>query len=155
MIEIYEASEEDIVRILEIEQESISPPWTHGALLSEIYRDDSFFAVAVGERKAGLRNPEPGIEDILGFVILRRAADEGELFQIAVDKAERARGIANILMTAALEYADNNALNSVYLEVRKGNGAAIALYQKHGFTSVRQRKDYYSSPVEDAVIMRR
>jgi len=37
------AAEADMPRILEIERESISPPWTHGALLGEMYREDSFF----------------------------------------------------------------------------------------------------------------
>ena len=147
MIIVTAATEDDMPRILEIEHESISPPWTHGALLSEIYREDSFFAIAV--------NSEPGAEcgAILGFVILRQAADECELFQIAVGIASRHSGIADILMAAALRYAADNALKSVYLEVRGSNSAALALYKKHGFKAVRQRKGYYSEPVEDAVIM--
>ena len=197
MIKVSIATEEDISRLLEIEMEMFSPPWSHGALLSEIYRDDSFFAVAVtdnAQHKIHSSHPQNrrevisqefsahdsgsfikdestdyyGVspsakakeavrEDavIVGFIILRRAADEGELFQIAVDKAARRRGIADMLMSAALEYAGDNALKSLYLEVRKSNDAAIALYKKHGFKTVRHRKDYYISPIEDAVIMRR
>jgi len=141
VIRIIAATEDDMSRILEIEQESISPPWTHGALLSEIFKDDSFFAAAVEDGKA------------LGFVILRHLQDEGEILQIAVDKAARQRGIADLLMTAAFEYVKENSLKSVFLEVRKSNKAAICLYEKHGFKSLRQRKDYYSSPTEDAIVM--
>jgi len=43
----------------------------------------------------------------------------------------------------------------VFLEVRKSNEAAIALYKKHGYKPVGLRKNYYTSPVEDAVIMAR
>ena len=181
------ATERDIGGILVIEQDAISPPWTHGALLSEIYRDDSFFAVArvvahvcsagaaddAFGRASG--STEDGADsssndsadgadgadsasacaDVSGFLILRRMGDDGELLQIAVDRASRRCGLAGSLMTAMLEYASANALSSVFLEVRKSNDAAISLYKKFGFTTVRVRRNYYSHPDEDAVVMAR
>jgi len=163
MISISLATENDIIRILEIEWEAISPPWTHGALLNEIYREDSFFALAVtsetgfAERSvtgmAGTQSGEQKSYAIHGFVILRCLADEGELLQIAVDKAFRRRGVADALMDATLLYASENLLKPVFLEVRKSNEAAIMLYKKHGFKSVRLRKNYYSNPFEDALVM--
>jgi len=141
VIKIVNAKEDDMSRILEIEQESISPPWTHGSLLCEIFKEDTFFATAVEDGKT------------LGFVILRRMPDDGELLQIAVDSAGRRRGIADLLMIAALDNAKENALKSVFLEVRKSNNAAICLYEKHGFKSLRQRRDYYNDPTEDAIVM--
>ena len=41
------------------------------------------------------------------------------------------------------------------LEVRASNSAAIALYQKHGFERVGERKNYYEAPKEDAILMTR
>ena len=144
MVKIIPATENDIQRVLEIEREAISPPWTHGALLGEMYKKDSYFVVAVDERLSPA---------VIGFAILRRVGDDGELLQIAVDKAQRRGGVGEILMIAALEYARKNALNSIFLEVRKGNSEAVGLYKKHGFSSVRIRKNYYSDPVEDASVM--
>jgi len=142
MIFIKAATEEYMPRILEIEQEAFSPPWTHGALSKEIYGDDSFFAVAVAEN------------DLLsGFVLLRRLMDEGELLKIAVDKTARRRGVAELLIKTALQNADQHALKSIFLEVRESNAAAIALYKKFGFKLMRQRKDYYTDPIEDALVM--
>ena len=150
MIDIRAATEEDIPRILEIEKDTIMPPWTHGALLSEIYRDDSFFSVAI----ASVRSPALNSSSIAGFVILRQMSeDEGELLQIAVDEASRRCGAAGMLLGAALRFAVEKALKSVFLEVRKSNEAALALYKKHGFAIVRIRQGYYSSPIEDAIIM--
>ena len=146
MIVIEAAAESDLPRIMEIEQETIAPPWTHGALLGEIYREDSFFAVA---------RLEPRSPPLLGFVILRRMGDEGELLQIAVDKASRRLGVADSLMAAALEFSQETSMGTIFLEVRKTNETAVGLYKKHGFKSVRTRKDYYSDPVEDAVVMKR
>jgi ribosomal-protein-alanine N-acetyltransferase len=56
-------------------------------------------------------------------------------------------------MTDAVRYCRSHGVASVYLEVRRSNDAAIRLYRKHGFKSEGRRKNYYSSPVEDAVIM--
>ena len=138
------ATEDDMPRILEIEREAISPPWTHGGLLSEIYNEDSFFAVWDAQTATA--------PQILGFVILRRAADEGELFQIAVEAAHRRSGVADALMEAALDWARGCGISKTFLEVRKSNAAAISLYAKHGFKEMSLRKEYYDEPVEDAVI---
>ena len=164
MIHIAVATEDDIDRILEIEREAISPPWTHGTLLSELYRDDSFFAVAKNNSQFIIHNSQLGTKDVntefgmgdetvCGFVILRCIADDGELLQIAVDKAARRRGVADLLMGAAFRYASEHALKSVFLEVRASNDAAISLYKKHGFKPVRQRKGYFDQPIEDAIVM--
>ena len=146
------AAEEDIPGVWEIEREAISPSWSHDALLDETYRDDTFFAVATIE--FGIRNSEFGNNGgVLGFVILRRMADEGELLQIAVRKDARRRHVADMLMSAALDYAADQMLSSVFLEVRKSNEAAMALYKKHGFVFMRTRHDYYADPIEDAIVL--
>ena len=90
---------------------------------------------------------------VLGFAIFRRVGDDGELLQIAVDKVARGSGISDLLMTDVIEYAKKESLNSVFLEVRSSNEAAVNLYLKHGFTTIRVRKNYYDDPVEDALIM--
>ena len=141
MIEIRKALESDIDRIIEIENESIEPAWTHGMLLGELYRDDSFFELALENDK------------ILGFFILREISGEGELLQIAVTKAMRRRGIGNILMSACLDRAAKGGISQVYLEVRAKNEAALSMYERHGFISAGRRKNYYVHPDDDAIIM--
>jgi len=141
MISIRKATEGDLLWILELEQEAFSPPWTHGTLLSEIYKDDSYFVIAVENEKK------------LGFIIMRSMVDCGELLQIAVETSIRRRGVADFLMRVMLVNARVNNIPSVFLEVRKSNTAAINLYKKHGYTLVRRRKDYYTDPVEDALVM--
>jgi len=145
LVKIRLASEEDISQIIEIEQEANMPPWTHGALLSELYNDESFFIVAVKDTT----EPSPCV----GFALMRQVGDDGELLMIAVDNTKRRKGISDLLMNAVLDEAKCNAFPSVILEVRSGNTAAIRLYEKHGFKIIRTRKDYYTNPIEDAVIM--
>lgn len=140
-IRIFPASEMDIPWILEVEREDFSPPWTQDSLLSEIHNEDSYFSIAQFD----------GCN--LGFVILRRLVDSGELLQIAAHKSARRRGVASALLSAAIEDAAEKGITSVFLEVRKSNDAAISLYLKHGFRPIRQRKDYYTDPIEDATEM--
>ncbi|MCL2366931.1 MAG: ribosomal protein S18-alanine N-acetyltransferase [Oscillospiraceae bacterium] len=168
MLIIDAATSDDALRLLEIEQESILPPWTHESLLSEICNKDTFFAVARclndGDQKSKDSAAQYDIRaaktaahfriGIIGFVVLRKMGDDGELLQIAVDKDARRAGLADMLMGKALQYARNHRLQSIFIEVRRSNMAAIALYEKHGASALRIRKDYYTDPVEDAIMMR-
>jgi len=164
LITITIAKEEHLPQILRILRETISPEWTYDAFLSEMQKSDSLFLVAVdetGEPSPCLQPPlqfaapSSTEEDytVVGFAVFRQVGDDGELLQIAVDGAVRRRGVGDSLMTTTLDYAKTNALNSVFLEVREGNVAAVRLYRKHGFEIVRVRKDYYNNPVEDALVM--
>lgn len=141
MIDIVPALEQHLPTMCHIENECISPPWSEGALLNELGRADGLAAVAVDSGT------------VAGFVLLRRAADEAELYQIAVAEPYRRRGIGDALIKEAVSYCRQNDVLSIYLEVRKSNRPAIELYKKHGFKSEGRRKNYYSSPVEDAVVM--
>lgn len=143
MIRIIDAEEAHLPQVLAIEREAISPPWSEGALLSEIGREDGLFLLAV----------EADNDKLAGFCILRRAADEAELYQLAVREDCRRRGTGGALLDRALLDCRTRGVASVYLEVRRSNGAAIHLYKKRGFKNEGRRKNYYSSPVEDAVIM--
>ena len=142
MVNIRLATVEDLPRIFAIEQETISPPWTEDAIASEITREGSYFIVA----------DDGGIK---GFAFVRQVGYDGEILQIAVDKSVQRSGIGDLLMKTILEYADENNFQSVFLEVRYGNIAAINLYKKHGFSILRVRKKSYESPVEDALVMKR
>ena len=140
MIELSFAADADVPRVLEIDRESISPPWTLEALQGELCREDSFFTLARIEI------------EIAGFCILRRMGDMGDLLKIAVDRNYRRCGVADMLVSAALAWAAEHGLSAVFLEVRESNAAAIELYKKHGFEEARRRVRYYDTPVEDALI---
>jgi len=142
MVVIETATKDDVLRLLEIEREAISPPWSQDSLLSEICNGDTFFVTA---RFQGV---------IVGFAVLRKMGDDGELLQIDVGKDARRSGVADALMTDVMQYAKDSGLKAVFLEVRESNAAAIALYKKHGADVVHSRKSYYNEPIEDALIMR-
>lgn len=140
-MEIIRAEETWVERILSLDRECLSPPWTHGQMLSEIYNEDTCFLLAVQG------------DVLLGFAILRTMADEAELFRIAVDMSVRRRKIASGLLAGVTQSARRCDIERIFLEVRESNYAAIALYEKYGFTRVGLRRSYYEQPDEDALVM--
>ena len=109
--------------------------------------------------QAALENPSASIllaegEDgsLLGYAVLSVILDEGNLDNIAVAPEARRRGVADALLDVLTGFGRDH-LAALMLEVRASNAPAIALYQKHGFAVVGRRKNYYSAPREDAVLM--
>ena len=78
-----------------------------------------------------------------GFVLSRLAADEAEILTIAVDSAERGRGIGRALLAENLRQAANAGARAMFLEVDAENAPALALYRRHGFSEVGRRPGYY------------
>ena len=90
-----------------------------------------------------------------GFAVaswLRQEA-AAEVEGLVVDQDYRRRGIGSALIEACMAWAANAGALSIRLEVRASNAAALALYQRHGFSTVGSRRAYYSAPVEDAVLL--
>jgi ribosomal-protein-alanine N-acetyltransferase len=88
-----------------------------------------------------------------GFIVVRHVLDEVEILNLAVQAESRRRGVATELLHVALQWGAENGANKAYLEVRASNTAAIRFYERHSFRASGRRPCYYSSPVEDAVIL--
>lgn len=92
-------------------------------------------------------------ESVLGFIALRIVASEAEILNLAVAPACRQRGIGRALLTAGLKCAQQAGARKIFLEVRSSNVGARALYAALGFTQEGCRSNYYSDPVEDALVL--
>jgi [ribosomal protein S18]-alanine N-acetyltransferase len=90
---------------------------------------------------------------ILGFVLARAVADEMEILNLAVDPDARRQGIAARLVARAVEEVRRADVKRVYLEVRESNSTARAFYLSTGFAEQGRRKNYYSQPSEDALVL--
>lgn len=93
------------------------------------------------------------INKVAGFALLR-CFDDAELIRIAVEPGLRRQGIGEQLLNDLLQEVKKRDIHDIFLEVRSGNEAAIGLYTKAGFVNAGIRKEYYSNPTEDAIIMR-
>ncbi len=88
---------------------------------------------------------------VLGFLVVRQvAADEREILNLAVDPAERRRGVARKLLETELW----RPKMQWFLEVRASNSSAIKLYESTGFREAGRRESYYRNPDEPGIVMK-
>jgi len=88
---------------------------------------------------------------LAGFAVARcTAPDELEILNVVVDLPFRRRGIARALITELIGKNPGTA----FLEVRQSNLAARKLYHSLGFEAIGVRSDYYSQPMESAIVMK-
>jgi ribosomal-protein-alanine N-acetyltransferase len=89
----------------------------------------------------------------LAFLVGWHVADEIHILNVATAPAARRRGLGTALMGVALEYAAQNRVRLLLLEVRASNADARRLYQKLGFVVTGVRAAYYADNGEDAIEM--
>jgi ribosomal-protein-alanine N-acetyltransferase len=93
----------------------------------------------------------------VGFAVGRIVADEAEILSLGVAGDRQRQGIGSRLLRAVAGAAAQAGAGVLHLEVGAGNGAALRLYQSHGFAEAGRRRAYYARPgahPEDAVLLR-
>jgi len=126
-----------------LERICFSAPWTELMLEQELYNDTASFLVAENEEGK-----------VCGYAGLHVVLDEGYIDNVAVLPECRRQGLARRLVEVYCRFGEVN-LAFLTLEVRASNEAAIALYKSMGFLPEGQRKNYYTAPKEDAILMTR
>lgn len=142
-------TEHDLLEVVEIEENSGLSRWGWAAYYAELQgvnRDLMLIA-----RLA--RAPIIEHQRIAGYIVARESAGELHINNVAVRDQFRRRGIGSALLARIMEAARRLKVQVAFLEVRSGNVAAQALYEKTGFKAIARRPDYYSDPREDAVVM--
>lgn len=83
-------------------------------------------------------------DKLVAFIGISLSVDTCDLEDVLVDEKYRRLGVAEKLITHAIEYAKIKSKQKMFLEVRENNVPAIALYEKLGFKKISTRKNYYS-----------
>jgi ribosomal-protein-alanine N-acetyltransferase len=96
---------------------------------------------------------EKGVAAAYGGIIC--VLDEGQITNLAVHPDARRRGVGIALMRALELLAKEKNLIFLSLEVRESNLAARSLYSSLGWEDRGVRKNFYSHPMENAVVMTR
>lgn len=94
-------------------------------------------------------------EEIVGFIMASVTLDIVDVFIVVVSEAYKKRSIGTKLFEALIAYSHENNMAEIILETRITNKPAIGLYERVGFQQVGLRKAYYSSPIEDAILMKK
>lgn len=92
---------------------------------------------------------------ILGYIFGTTVLDEAEIRKIAVAPAYRRRGIASRLLSAVDQLLVSSSVKECFLELRAANTIALDLYLKNGFQIIGQRKNYYTMPADDAILVKK
>jgi ribosomal-protein-alanine N-acetyltransferase len=132
----------DLDRVVEIERESFSMPWSRGAFLYEIEQNR---VARCWVCRAG--------DTLVGYLCLWEIGGEIHVTNVAVARAQRRQGIARWMLTETLEDARRRGTRTVFLEVRPTNTEAVGLYEALGFHVIGRRKGYYYDNGEDALVM--
>lgn len=140
MIEIKRLSAEHIAEVAYIEELCFSIPWSAKSL-ELLIKDKNVGFVALCDGQ------------VVAYAGMITVLDEGQITNIATHPDYRRRGIARSLMHEIDGYAEDNALSLLSLEVREQNVAAIALYSECGWEKAGIRKNFYSSPRDNGVVM--
>lgn len=94
-------------------------------------------------------------QEVIGFVSLHHLLDECSILHVFIESTYRQQKLATALMLYVLKQLEYREVKHVFLEVRISNQAAIRLYQACGFETLTIRKNYYTNPVEDALLMQK
>ena len=139
-ITVRNAAAGDIPSLCALEEECFSSPWSAAAF-------EDFFANGCSVCLVALSGDE-----VIGYVGMNLILGDGEITNLAVTEKFRRHGVASMLIDALCR---TDGVEKLLLDVRLSNTAARALYEKHGFKVDGVRKNFYSKPREDAVLMSR
>jgi ribosomal-protein-alanine N-acetyltransferase len=136
--------EGDLPRIHRIELASYDYPWSLGN-----FRDSLHAGYSAWVREAD--------GEVIGYYVMMAAAGEAHLLNLTIAPIWRRHGLGRELLEHCLACARDHRAETLFLEVRPSNTAALAMYRAHDFIELAVRRNYYParSGREDAVIMKR
>ena len=133
--------ERDIPEVVIIENDTFSSPWSAESFLNETKSENNLYLVVLDN------------DEVVGYCGVWGIAGEGQITNVAVRFPSFLRKKGKLMLTQLIHLAREKGMESFTLEVRESNKSALHLYESLGFNSVGVRKDFYTKPTENAVIM--
>lgn len=135
--------ERDVATVFQMESELFTDPWSMAAF-EEVVSEENWHGLVAAVDKT-----------IIGYGIINTVVDESHLANIAVAVPYRQKTVAATLLTRLIAISVEQSCRSMILEVRVSNMPARAFYEKHGFSVLYSRSDYYLNPPEQALVYRK
>ena len=137
------ADDQDLEGVIEVEEASFINAWTRDMYASELQNRSVCHILIV--RHEDCR--------VAGFCAYWLVLDEMHINNMALRPQFCAQGIGTALLRHALAEAKEHGARRATLEVRASNTPARRLYGRLGFHVAGTRRNYYTNPVEDALIL--
>ncbi len=83
-------------------------------------------------------------ENLLGYILWREIEDEAEILTFVIATHARQKGRGSALLNALCARLKRKEIQSLFIEVAEDNIPALSFYQKHAFTLLGKRKNYYA-----------
>jgi len=135
----------DLDEVMAIEEVSFPTPWSRKLFAEELAREFSDALVAVPREGGGIQ----------GYAVCWTVLDESHLLNIAVRPDARGKGVGRALLLECIRRGARAGADRIHLEVRAGNGPALRMYEREGFSYAGFRRGYYSDTGEDAILLSR
>ena len=139
------SSATDLDGVLAIEEASFNNPTTREWYEGELKRPEVCFIYVL----------RTGEHPVAGFCAFWMVVDQAHINNLAIRPELRQQGLGAHLLDSIVEEARHLGATSLSLEVRRSNVPAQRLYFKAGFHESGVRKNYYTQPVEDALLLLR
>ena len=126
----------------------LQDPWTSQAI-GDLLEQDSISLMIVIDNSAN---------ELIGYCLYQLLFEQAEILRIGTHPDYQRQGVASQIFARLNKALEANQVESLLLEVRADNTAAIALYEQQGLAVIHTRKGYYQiphRPAIDALIMQR
>ena len=140
MREVILAQKEHLSAIAELEKATFFEPWSEKAL--ELFLEKYNFCVALLDDN-----------NLASYCTVTTVLDEAQIINVATDICYLRMGCAKSVIDAVILECQKRNIISISLEVRESNLPAITLYEGLGFAVAGKRKNFYSNPRENALVM--
>jgi ribosomal-protein-alanine N-acetyltransferase len=150
MVYLELAEEGDLAALAALERRSYTHPWSPRNF-RDAWAKPKQITILLLRAAWSAADEDRGIR---AYCVFEAVADEMHLHNLAVHPEYRRKGLGRRLLRLALWLAARRGARTAFLEVRQSNWAALGLYRHMGFEAVSVRRDYYTSPREDAMVLR-
>ena len=143
MLVIRRMRESDLADVADLEQIIFSDAWSSQAIKETYEQKQTLLLVAYEDK------------ELIGYLILYYVLEEGEIAKIAVKQEKRRQGVGARMLLELEDLCEDNGITKLMLDVRESNENAISFYKGYGFQEDGIRKNFYTDPAEDGILMSR
>lgn len=141
LIKLRPMQRDDVTEVMKIEEKIYDYPWTKGIFMDCIRVGYECWVARLND-------------SIIGYMVFSIGAGESHVLNLGVDLAHQGGGVGRHMLGHIIDTARIRLVDTILLEVRPSNHAAIHLYLSSGFNEIGRRKAYYPSTEgkEDALL---
>ncbi len=133
---------DDVAAVMEIELRAYEFPWSEGNMRDCLNSNYYCCVYRLDDR-------------CIGYGVMSIGAGEAQILNICIDSSMRGQGLGRRLLRHLIATAGKSSADTMFLEVRASNLAAVSLYDSMGFNEMGRRRGYYptESGREDALML--